>query len=191
MATRRSALVTLVAGSAAAALAQSQPELHQHQSDSAPIVKTDPEPERTTVLFRGRDYETLVRLTDLIIPRTDTPGAADVGVAWHIDKAISKKKELYPLYQDGFVYLNRAASKQGQPDFLSLPQDVQVALLTEICEAKSGRESEFFQSLKELTIEWYYNSETGLARELGYKGNTYRAEFVGCTHPEHWPAQQG
>ncbi len=188
MATRRSALVTLVAGTAAAAWAQSTPEHHHEAQETAPSpANTAPKP---TLLFQGRDYETLVRLTDLIIPRTDTPGAADVGVAWHIDQAISKKKEIYPLYQDGFAYLNTAAQKQGKPDFLSLPEQAQIALLTQICEAKTGREAAFFQSLKELTIEWYYNSEAGLAHELGYKGNTYRAEFPGCTHPEHWPAQK-
>jgi hypothetical protein len=42
--------------------------------------------------------------------------------------------------------------------------------------------------MKELTIRWYYNSQPGLVQELGFKGNTYRSEFPGCTHPEHWPS---
>jgi hypothetical protein len=48
-------------------------------------------------------------------------------------------------------------------------------------------DSGFFQTMKDLTIDGYYSSEQGLVQELGFKGNTFRASFPGCTHLEHWP----
>ncbi len=186
MATRRTALATLAAGSAAVAFGEVIPDHHSHESATeTPSKKIEGAP----VFFQGRDYETLIRLTDLILPRTETPGASDVGVPWRIDQAVARKKDLQPLYRNGFNHLNAAAKEQGKQDFLGLDEQNQIALLTKICESPATPQGQFFQSLKALTIEWYYNTEPGLAQELGFKGNTYRTEFPGCTHPEHWPAQ--
>ncbi|MFZ0591383.1 MAG: gluconate 2-dehydrogenase subunit 3 family protein [Bryobacteraceae bacterium] len=192
MATRRKALITLTAGSAAMALAnggtQESSAHHMHETAAEDHVRNE---QRTPQFFQERDYATIVRLSDLIIPRTETPGAADVGVPWRIDQTVFRKPELRPLYVDGLAYLNKSAQKRGRPDFLSLAEDNQVAILKKISDQSGTREGEFFESLKSLTIEWYYNSEPGLAEELGFKGNTYRTEFIGCTHPEHWPVQKG
>jgi hypothetical protein len=186
MATRRTALVTLAAGSAAVALAGEMPDHKAHETSSESAAK---KAERTPVFFQGRDYETLTRLTDMIIPRTETPGASDVGVPWRIDQAISRQNDLRPLYRNGLDHLNAAAKEHGKQDFLALSEGDQIAVLTAVSESSATPQGEFFQSLKGLTIEWYYNTEPGLARELGFKGNTFRTEFPGCTHPEHWPAQ--
>jgi hypothetical protein len=185
MATRRTALVTLAAGSAAAALADVMPD---HTAHEAGRPGTEKKIERAPVFFKGRDYETLTRLTDLILPRTETPGASDVGVPWRIDQAVSRKPDLQPLYRKGLDHLNTLATQRDKQDFLALAEADQVALLTALSEQPKTSQGAFFQSLKALTIEWYYNTEPGLAQELGYKGNTYRTEFPGCTHPEHWPA---
>jgi hypothetical protein len=71
-----------------------------------------------------------------------------------------------------------------------LPNEDQATILTQISTGVGGRPNEFFESLKALTIEWYYNTQEGLAQELGFKGNTYRTQFTGCTHPEHWPREK-
>jgi hypothetical protein len=187
MATRRKALVTLVAGSASAALAQTMPDRMPGHADHESGPETPAaKPARTPTFFQGRDYEMLVRLTDLILPRTDTPGASDVGVPWRIDQAVAHKADLQPLYQRGLAELNAGARKKEKPDFLALNEDEQIAALTALSESQD----DFFKSLKSLTIEWYYNSQEGLAHELGFKGNTFRTQFTGCTHPEHWPVQK-
>jgi hypothetical protein len=193
MATRRDTLIGLVAGSASAALGRAMGQ-HQpaepHVHDDA--VKTEKSPEtRTPQVFHGRDYETIAAVCELIIPRTDTPGAIDVGVPWRIDQAIQRQPEWKPLYENGLRYLNSAAKEHGEKDFLSAPKQTQVAILTVMSNGGASEQHDFFQSIKGLTIEWYYNTEQGLAHELGYKGNTYRTEFVGCTHPEHWPEVKG
>jgi hypothetical protein len=192
MATRRDALVTLAAGSAAVALAQSGPERPStgHVHETAPEDSADKR-ERTPQFFEQHDYETIIRLCDLIIPRTETPGAADAGVPWRVDQAVAHKPELQPLYAHGLAYLKTTAQERGKPDFVSLHEDDQVAVLMKMSQEAGTREGEFFESIKALTIEWYYNSEAGLAHELGFKGDTYRTEFIGCTHPEHWPVEKG
>ena len=43
----------------------------------------------------------------------------------------------------------------------------------------------FFVSLKQMTVNGYYTSETGIHKEMEYVGNTYLAAFPACTHPEH------
>jgi hypothetical protein len=194
MATRRDTLIGLAAGSASAVLARATPqhqpaEPHVHED----AIKTDKSTEtrRTPQVFHGRDYETIAAVCELIIPRTDTPGAADVGVPWRIDQAVQRKPELKSLYENGLQYLNSAAKGHGAEDFLGASTQAQTAILTTISDGGVAEQHKFFQSIKGLTIEWYYNTQEGLAHELGFKGNTYRTDFIGCTHPEHWPEVEG
>ena len=82
----------------------------------------------------------------------------------------------------------RAHCKQGlerlrESGFESMTSQQQIDTLTRISES-SEADREFFETLKNLTIDAYYSTEVGLVQELGYQGNTYLAEFPGCTH-EH------
>jgi hypothetical protein len=36
--------------------------------------------------------------------------------------------------------------------------------------------------MKDLTVDGYYTSYSGLVEELGYRGNQMLASFPGCTH---------
>jgi hypothetical protein len=189
MTTRRKALVTIAAGSASAAVASAMPSTNgaMHDTEAEKPEKTRPQ-EKPPVYFHERNFETITRLVDMIIPRTDTPGAADVGVAYRVDRAVSSNPRLQREFEAGLKYLNSDAQKQQAQDFLSLDQARQAAALKAASEAVGTEPGKFFASLKKLTLEWYYRSEAGLAQELGYKGNSYRTSFTGCTHPEHWPA---
>jgi Gluconate 2-dehydrogenase subunit 3 len=115
------------------------------------------------------DLQLLTRVVDLIIPRTDTPGASDAGVPLYIDALAARYPALAREIQSALAALREAK-------FLDLPEDRQTALLLE---------SPALNTLKDLTIGGYYGSREGLVAELGWHGNTYLAEFLGCTHPEH------
>ena len=115
------------------------------------------------------DLQLLTRVVDLIVPRTDTPGASDAGVQLYIDALAARHPALAREIQSALAALREAK-------FLDLPEDRQTALLLE---------SPAFNTLKDLTIGGYYGSREGLVTELGWHGNTYLAEFPGCTHPEH------
>jgi len=43
----------------------------------------------------------------------------------------------------------------------------------------------FFVLLKQMTVNGYYTSATGIHKDMEYVGNTYLAAFPECAHPEH------
>jgi hypothetical protein len=137
---------------------------------------------REALYFERKDFKAIARLADLIIPRTDTPGALDADVPYRIDRQVAATPELQGVFREGLASLST--------DFLALPEAQQVATLEAMSEHPETPAGKFFQSMKDLTIQWYYRSEQGLVEELGFKGNTFRKTFPGCTHPEHWPAAE-
>jgi hypothetical protein len=120
------------------------------------------------------DLALVTLVVDLIIPRTDTPGAADAGVPYNIDRLIGQRASLGPRIQAGLTQLKDAGF------FAASPAD-QIAQLQRL----NAQSDPFFQLMKGLTIDGYYSSKEGLVQELGYHGNTYVKMFAGCTHPEH------
>ncbi len=152
--TRREALVTIAAGFAARPLG----------------AQLNYEP-RT---FAADEYELLGALVDLILPPTDTPGAREVGVHSMLDEDLAGDGERLGIIRGGLASLKERG-------FLELSAEGQVDVLTEYSES-TGSQRDFFETLKGLTIDAYYATEIGLVDELGYQGNTYLAEFEGCTH---------
>lgn len=135
---------------------------------AAPGVHYEP------IFFKSPDYAIVSRLADLILPRTDTPGALDARVPYRIDRQVNSSPDLQAQFEAGLAGLRAS-------NFISLPEAQQVAALTAMMDTP------FFHTVKGLTVDWYYRSEEGLVKELGFHGNTFRSEFPGCTHPEHWP----
>jgi hypothetical protein len=119
--------------------------------------------------FSSEDLQVLALLVDIVIPRTETPGASDVGVHLYIDHIAAADSGLNWTLRQGMLALRKQ-------DFLELPPGWQTSVFVD---------SPLFQIVKELTIDGYYGTEEGLAGELGYHGATFVAEFEGCTHPEH------
>ncbi len=152
--TRRQALVTIAAGLSARSLARPQ--------DYAPTVLTTEE------------HHILGFLVDTILPETETPGAREVGVHSMIDEDLQSESSSLGLLRNGLEELREAG-------FADMDSPERTRLLTRYSEA-DGNQREFFEVVKGLTIDCYYSTEVGLVQELGYQGNTYLQEFVGCTH---------
>ena len=143
MSTRRELLLTIAAALPAAAQ-------HEHPDTSAPEAYT-------TRVFSADEMKRVAALVDLIIPRTDTPGASDA----HVPEFIDRKLSLDPALKERFLNGLRAFDgelKDGDP---------------------------FSKLLKDLTVDGYYTSKEGLTQELGWHGNTFLTEFKGCTHADH------
>ena len=110
--------------------------------------------------------ELLTVVVDRILPRTDTPGASDVGVPAFIDLLLA---EWAGDEQRSRVL--RGLDELGS-DFLASDEAEQIALLTRLDrEAVQAREDEvdplpFFATLKEWTLAGYYTSEIGATQEL-------------------------
>jgi hypothetical protein len=187
MQTRRAALLTIAGAASPLLLPKSlfaQHEAHAMGDAAAPLAAYDP------IFFKQPDYAVVSRLADLILPRTETPGALDAHVPFRIDHEVAGSPELQQRFEAGLALLQAEAQKAGAADFTALSEAQQTAILTAMSTDASVPAGQFFQTIKGLTVDWYYRSEEGLVKELGFHGNTFRSEFPGCTHPEHWPAQE-
>ena len=131
------------------------------------------------------ELDTVRALVELIIPRTDTPGAADAGVDRIIDTDVSRRPSLQKSWRSGLSWVEGEAKKAGAKNFLSLAQDKQIEILRNASEAKDTPGSKFFTLLKGTTVDTYYSTKAGLNTELGWNANTFLSEFKGCTHKEH------
>jgi Gluconate 2-dehydrogenase subunit 3 len=79
--------------------------------------------------FSAGEYATLARLTDVLIPPTDTPGAAMAGVPEYIDRVVSVNTVHQPLLRAGLAWLDGEARSRYGKAFLALDEPQQVALL--------------------------------------------------------------
>ncbi len=79
--------------------------------------------------FTPAEYAALSRLTDVIIPPTETPGAAAAGVPEYIDRVATLNKEHQPLLRTGLAWLERQAKDRFSREFLSLGEAEHVVIL--------------------------------------------------------------
>jgi hypothetical protein len=188
MASRRESLKIIGAIGSTCAFPFSADELygqHAHAANPAPV-----EGPYTPKFFSGDEFEMLSRITELIIPTTDTPGAIGAGVPKYIDGVVSANPEHKKRFREGLVGLNQESTNKYRKTFIKLSEPQQIKLLTPLSEAvdsggKLGAAEKFFQVLKNMTADGYYTSQIGLVRELGYAGNTALDKFPSCEIPEH------
>src|SRR6185295_16548143 len=84
----------------------------------------------TPKALSDHEYQTLVRLTDLIIPVEDgKPGAVAAGAAAWIDMLASENAQLKDRYTTGLAWMDDAMKKRGAADFVSAGATEQTALL--------------------------------------------------------------
>jgi Gluconate 2-dehydrogenase subunit 3 len=187
MNTRRDALRIFSIGSVLPAAFPAQ-EVKEREDQpghlhSGPAIQV-PAPSKPT-FFQPAEFRMVEALSERIIPRTDTPGAKDAGVALLIDKAIVARPVLGGNYRAGLADFNALANSSYGNDFVLLSEEQQVNLLTPISLETESPMGKFFALVKEMTVAAYYKTEAGLKTELGWHGNTYLSSFPGCDHPEH------
>jgi hypothetical protein len=144
------------------------------------------------IFFTAPEYALIERLTDLIIPTDDTPGARDAGVSEFVDLMVSRDPDLQREFRTGLSWLNTHSRKTLGNAFLMLNADQQTALLEPLAYKKKFRSGEergrkFFSLVREYTMMGFYTSEIGL-KELDFPGLKFYAESPSCPHkddPEH------
>lgn len=130
--------------------------------------------EWTPTILDTSQLEKVTVVVDAILPRTDTPGASDVGVPAFIDRVLADHAEPEERIRvlDGLDGLDDASREAVGVAFLEADTDGQVQLLTTLdTEAVRAREDRddplpFFATIKEWTLLGYYTSEAGATREL-------------------------
>ena len=134
--------------------------------------------------FNASEYKTLTRMADMIIPRTDTPGAADAGVPLYIDIIVNSDAALGEKFRNGLSELDRASQKAAQKNFADAPEPARIKVLESMLPSQAPG-NDFFETVKAMTIVGYYSSEIGLFEELHFIGNEALSNFPGCPHGGH------
>ena len=116
---------------------------------------------RAPAYLSARQFETAAAMAERLLPKTDTPGARDVGVPAFLDLMYGK----YMTYEEkgvfaaGLAETDAASKAMGQREFPELSPEQQDALLTRMAVAAQNKEKTFFHMMKELTLLGYFTSE--------------------------------
>ena len=156
------------------------------------------DPNWRAAFLNDHENETLIVLSDVIIPGTDTPGAKEALVNRYLDLLLSvQPAEFQRKFVDALAYIDAESQKQFGKDFRGLGADDQVWLLTPWAFARQPSHwtarndtrneaadlgQQHFELLKALIATAYYESEIG-QKELGWDGEFTHGPYEGCEHP--------
>jgi hypothetical protein len=104
---------------------------------------------------------TLAAAADRILPRTDTPGAADVGVPAFIDRFYGEfmTPAEQQLLTQALEAIDAAAKSSNGAAFSTLTPQQQDTVLRAVATAQQGKEPSPFGLLRSATILGYFTSE--------------------------------
>jgi gluconate 2-dehydrogenase gamma chain len=119
-------------------------------------------------------------IADRIIPRTDTPGAADVGVPAFIDLLYGEfmTEAERQLLTDGVGGVEAAARSAHGASFPTLAADRQDVLLRNIAGAEKSPDGGFFGLIRSATVLGYFTSEAVGRNVLHY--DPVPGRYEGC-----------
>ena len=81
------------------------------------------------IFFGAVEYELVSRLTDLIIPATDTAGALGAGVPEYVDRVVSLNPEHQGLMRAGLEWMDERSRELFAGRFLSVSETQQIQIL--------------------------------------------------------------
>jgi hypothetical protein len=210
-ATRRQAIARLALGGLGAAAPVWAVDLATAAVASAgrPLKSSPRAPWRPAVLTAYQN-ELVATIAELIIPRTDTPGARDARVSEFIDAVLADAEPATRgKFLNGLSWFDQRCRSQYGVDFAKATPEQQAMLLAPAARpvetpppTKAEKESayvpaqplqqdraeapldpvalEFFKSIKSMTITGYYSSEVGMREELGDDGTVFFDGYAGC-----------
>jgi gluconate 2-dehydrogenase gamma chain len=144
------------------------------------------------VFLDDHQNETLIVLSDMIIPATDTPGAKAALVNRFLDLLMSSETaEAQRAFLTSLAYIDGAALARYKAVFLHLTSEQRTDFLNLLAyphsQARWGEhEPDFpgydhFSRLKGWIASAFYSSADGL-KELGWDGSFPHGVFSGCDH---------
>src|SRR5271154_4320045 len=176
MTSRREALKIIGAVGVTCAFPFSANELygqHVHPAGEEGLPQMKPDAPSAPRFFTPAELLVISRLTDLIIPPTETPGGAAAGVPQYIDLVVNEDPKLQGIFHQGLPRLDKISeSRFATSAFLQLSEAQQIEILTALSQAAEkkeghGDDAAFFNAIKSLTADGYYTSRIGLVQELG------------------------
>jgi gluconate 2-dehydrogenase gamma chain len=139
--------------------------------------KATPELTYKPQFFTEDQARIVTEVAEIIIPKTDTPGAKDAGVPGFIDLMLKDcyKKEDQDRFIAGLTAFDEEAKKAYGDSFIYCKPEQQVELVTKthsaaLAEAKANKEAKrpFILMAKELTLLGFFTSEPGATQVLQY-----------------------
>jgi hypothetical protein len=135
--------------------------------------------------LNAHQYATVKTIAEMIIPRTDTPGAADVGVAEFIDLMLTEWYDEAELtrFLAGLRDVDSRSQARFAKDFVDCSPQEQShtlgALGREMTEqigengprmrGRGATPRNFYAMFRQLTLTAYYTSEVGATQELHFE----------------------
>jgi hypothetical protein len=151
-------------------------------SISAAWAQQAAKPDWRPSVLDAHQNETVIALTELIIPATDTPGAKAAHVNRYVDLFLrdgpANQRE---TFLNGLNWLDGYAIREHGHPFVHCAATDQVTMLHALDEG-AGPGHVFFRQAKELTARIYFATEAGY-QELN-KGGRVPKTF-GCDHTSH------
>jgi gluconate 2-dehydrogenase gamma chain len=137
--------------------------------------------------FSAHAYKTLQALCQAIIPSDEqAKGAIEAGAPEFIDLITSENKDYQVALGGGIMWLDNTCIDRYSKSYLDCTAAQQKEILDLIAfrknakqDASLGQGIEFFSLLRKLTADGYFTSEIGI-EYLGYVGNTFVKDFLGC-----------
>jgi gluconate 2-dehydrogenase gamma chain len=130
---------------------------------------------------------TVTAIADMIIPKTDTPGATDVGVPAFIDLIVSEwyTDRERAVFLNGLADVDERAQHSFHKNFVACPaeqrEEILVALGEQMlsdgdslhhhprAEGAPEAENNFYHMIRGLILTGYYTSEAGATAELNFQ----------------------
>jgi len=122
--------------------------------------------------------ETVATIAELIVPKTDTPGARDAGVPAFIDVMLADwaDEEQRQTFTAGLANVDERSRVSFGKDFSAGTGQQQAQILEDLDyelarlrDTKSDTSKNFFQTMKWLTLTGYYTSEVGATTEQHFR----------------------
>ena len=139
--------------------------------------------------FDTHQNGTVVALSDIIIPDTDTPGAKAALANRFIDLLLSAEApETQQQYLQALGWLDGHCFSQYEKPFVQLSPAQQAEVLTLLTHENDNPEMahgvKLFRLVKDSIVQAYYSSEIGMLQELKYETNPFQSEYPGCKDPD-------
>jgi hypothetical protein len=177
---RREALRLLATGTA---LGLATPKIFAILRDARALVQAQSGP-RT---LSPHQNQTVTAIAEMIIPKTETPGATDAGVPAFIDLIVTEwySAEQRAQFLQGLADVDAHAHHRFTKDLVECSPDQQAEILTELgaqmisdaepiktqadADGEPNPRDNFYHKLRRLILTGYYTSEAGATAELNYQ----------------------
>jgi len=135
--------------------------------------------------LNAHQYSTTKAMAEMIIPRTDTPGASDVGVPDFMDLLLTEwyEEAERTRFLAGLANVDSRSHAKFGKDFVDCSSNQQADILVSLGKdlvrsEKTGQRfpgrrtatpADFYVMFRDLTLTGYYTSEAGATQELHFE----------------------